>query len=69
MVLLNKLRSIVMTRSNTVTGYLMKVTQIRDQLATFGEKVEDAELVNMALNDSQLHGNYLSKVFALGKTF
>jgi hypothetical protein len=50
MILRNKLRSIVMTRSDTVTSYLMKITQIRDQLAAVGEKVEDAELVNMALN-------------------
>jgi hypothetical protein len=50
MILQNKLRSIEMTRSNTVTSYLMKITQIRDQLAVVGEKVVDAELVNMALN-------------------
>jgi 2-phosphoglycerate kinase len=50
MILWNKLRSIEMTRSNTVTSYLMKVTQIRDQLAAVGEKIADAELVNMALN-------------------
>jgi hypothetical protein len=30
--------------------YLMKITQIHDQLAKIGEKVEDAKLVNMALN-------------------
>ena len=28
----------------------MNMTQIRDQLAAVGEKVADAELVNMALN-------------------
>jgi hypothetical protein len=50
MILHNKLRSVEMTRSDTVTSYLMKVTQIRDQLAAVGEKVEDKELVNMALN-------------------
>jgi hypothetical protein len=50
MILRNKLRSIEMTRSDSVTSYLMKVMQICDQLATVGEKVADAELVNMALN-------------------
>jgi hypothetical protein len=50
MILLNKLISIVMTRSNLVPSYNVKVTQIRDQLAAIGEKVEDAKLVNMALN-------------------
>ena len=39
-----------MTRLDTVTNYLMKVTQIRDQLATVGKNIEDKELVNMALN-------------------
>jgi hypothetical protein len=50
MILRNKLRSIMMTRSNTITNYLMRITQIRDQLATVGKKVEDTKLVNMALN-------------------
>ena len=39
-----------MSRSDSVTSYLMKVTQIHDQLATVGEKVANAALVNMALN-------------------
>jgi hypothetical protein len=50
MILRNKIRSIEMTRSDSVTSYLMKVTQICDQLAAVGEKVANAELVNMALN-------------------
>jgi hypothetical protein len=50
MILRNKLISIEMTRSNSVTSYLMKVTQVCDQLAVVGEKVANVELVNMALN-------------------
>jgi hypothetical protein len=50
MILRNKLRSIVMTKSDTVTSCLMKVTQNCDQHGAVGEKVEDAELVNMVLN-------------------
>jgi hypothetical protein len=50
MVLRNKLRSTQMSRSDSVTSYLMKITQIRDQLAAVGEKVDDAELVNTTLN-------------------
>jgi hypothetical protein len=50
MILRNKLKSIEMTRSDLVTDYLMKVTQIRDQLAAGEEKATYAELVNMALN-------------------
>ena len=47
---MHKLRSIEMIRLVTVTSYLMKATQIYDQLATVGEKIEDKELVNKALN-------------------
>jgi hypothetical protein len=50
MILQNKLKSIEMTRSDTITSYLVKVTQIHDQLAAVGEKIADAEQVNMALN-------------------
>jgi len=50
MVLRNKLRSIQMSRSINVTNYFMRITYIRDQLASIGEKVEDVELVNVALN-------------------
>jgi hypothetical protein len=68
MILWNKLRSIGMTRLDTITSYLMKITQIRDQLATVGEKVENAKFVNMALNGFPTYGNHLSKLSALGKT-
>jgi hypothetical protein len=50
MILRNKLRSVQMSRSDNVTSYLMRITQIRDQLAAVGEKVTDAELVNTTLN-------------------
>jgi hypothetical protein len=50
MILRSKLRSIEMTRSDLVTIYLMKVTEICDKLAVVGEKVVDVELVNIALN-------------------
>ena len=39
-----------MSRSDNVTNYLMRITQICDQLATIGENVDDSELVNVALN-------------------
>jgi hypothetical protein len=50
MILQNKLKSIVMNISNTVTCYLMKITQIHDQLLVVEEKVEDTKLGNMELN-------------------
>ena len=50
MILHNRLRSIEMTRSNIVTNYLMKVTLIHEQFATFRDKNEDKDLMNQALN-------------------
>jgi hypothetical protein len=39
-----------MTSSDTIASYLMRITQISDQLAAIGEVVDETELVNMALN-------------------
>jgi hypothetical protein len=39
-----------MSKSDTVASYLMRITQIRDQLVAIGEVVDDIELVNVALN-------------------
>jgi hypothetical protein len=50
MILKTKLRECRMSTSDNVTSYLMRITQIRDQLAVVGETVLDAELVNVALN-------------------
>jgi hypothetical protein len=46
----------------------MRITQIRDQLATIGEKLEDIELVNVALNGFSSHGNHLSRDMCSGET-
>jgi hypothetical protein len=35
---------------DNVTNYFMRITQLHDHLATIGEKVNDLELVNVALN-------------------
>jgi hypothetical protein len=50
MILWNKLKFIVMTRSYIVTNYLVKITNIHVKLVAIREKVEDAKLVYMALN-------------------
>jgi hypothetical protein len=50
MVLREKLKDTKMTKSDTVTNYLTKITQVHDQLAVVGEVVLDEELVRMALN-------------------
>jgi hypothetical protein len=51
MVLRNKLRSIHMSRFDNFTSYFMRITQTRDQLVANGEKVDEAQLVNVALNE------------------
>jgi hypothetical protein len=50
MILRKKFRSVQMSRSDNVTIYLMRITHVRDQIASIGEKTEDAELMNVALN-------------------
>jgi hypothetical protein len=50
MVLREKLKSIKMTKTDTVTSYLTKITQVRDELGAVGETVGDHELVRTALN-------------------
>jgi hypothetical protein len=50
MVLREKLKSIKMTKSESVTGYLSRITQVRDELGAVGEVIPSAELVRTALN-------------------
>jgi hypothetical protein len=49
-ILRNKIRSIQTSRSVNVTNYFMRITQTCDQLAAIKEKVDDVELINVALN-------------------
>jgi hypothetical protein len=39
-----------MFRSDNVTSHFIRITCVRGQLATIGEKVDDVELVNVELN-------------------
>ena len=50
MILREKLRSVKMVESESVTSYLTRVTQIRDELTTTGEVINDDELVRVSLN-------------------
>jgi transposase InsO family protein len=50
MVLREKLKSIKMTKSESVTGYLSRITQVRDELGAVGEVISSTELVRTALN-------------------
>jgi hypothetical protein len=45
----HQLQVVKMSSEDTIVNYLMKITQIRDQLVAISDKVEDVELVNVAL--------------------
>lgn len=64
----NKFRSIVMTKLDTYTSYLVKITQ-NDQLAIVGKKVADAELVNVTLNGFSTSWEPFVKGIAISKSF
>jgi hypothetical protein len=46
----NQLRNMKMDNSESVTSYLMRVSQIREQLAAIGDVISDKELVTTTLN-------------------
>jgi hypothetical protein len=50
MILRNNLISIQMSRFDNVTNYFTRITQTCDQLEAIWKKVDDMELVNVALN-------------------
>ena len=50
MVLRQKLRETKMTKFENVSSYLTFISQVRDELGFVGEKVDDADLVRVALN-------------------
>jgi len=39
-----------MSISDNVTSYFRRITQVHDQLASIGEKLDDVELANVALD-------------------
>ena len=45
----HQLQVVEMSNEDTIVSYLMKITQIRDQLAAIGVIVQYAELVNVTL--------------------
>ena len=54
MVLQERLRSTRMAKGGVVP-YLTRLTQIRDKLGAVGSKIEDIELVRIALNGFSKH--------------
>jgi hypothetical protein len=49
MVVKEKLRNIDMAKGEGVTSYLTRIRQVKDELAVVGEKIDDVELVHIAL--------------------
>ena len=45
-----QLSNIKITGADTIASCFMKITKLKDQLATIGETIEDRELVMMTLN-------------------
>jgi hypothetical protein len=44
------LKTTRMNNTNTIANYVMKITNIREQLATVGEEVKNEEVVPITLN-------------------
>jgi hypothetical protein len=41
----------MMTKSDSIATYFMKVSQLRDQIKAIGDTIDDAKLVTMTLNE------------------
>ena len=50
MVLREKLKSIRMNKGESMTTYLTRITQVRDELGAIGEVIQSVELVRTSLN-------------------
>ena len=46
----NQLRCIMMTKSDLVATYFMRVFHLRDQLKDIGDTIDDSKLVTVTLN-------------------
>jgi hypothetical protein len=46
----NQLRCIMMTMSDSVTNYFLKISQLKNQLQVIGATIDDAGLVTVTLN-------------------
>jgi hypothetical protein len=51
----NQLQHINMTKADTIATFLMKISEIRDQLGAIGETISDKELVLTTLNALPRH--------------
>jgi hypothetical protein len=41
----------MMTKLDSIATYFMKVSQLRDQIKSIGDTIDDAKLVTMTLNE------------------
>jgi hypothetical protein len=46
----HQLRNVMMNKSEIISNYFMRISQIKDQLATIGDSMDDAELVTTTVN-------------------
>ena len=65
MMLREKLRGVKMTRGESVTSYLTRLSQVRDELGAIGDAVASEELVKLALNGfSKSWGSFVRGIVA-----
>jgi hypothetical protein len=46
----NQLRNLMMNKSKNVSNYIMRISQIKEQVVAIGDSVDDAELLTTTLN-------------------
>jgi len=46
----HQLKNVTMNKSETTGNYFMRISKIKDQLASIGDPIEDVELVTTTLN-------------------
>ena len=48
--LMHQFINVMMNKSETISDYFMRISQIKEQLTTFGDSVDDVDLVTTTLN-------------------
>jgi hypothetical protein len=51
----HQLQNVKMTKADTVATFLMKISEIKDQLGAIGEIISDREIVMLTLNGLPSH--------------
>jgi hypothetical protein len=50
LILRHQLRNVMMNKSDTISTYFMRISQLKDQLETIGDSVDDENLVTKTIN-------------------